>query len=289
MESTKTKELFNYEEAFSRNIGLLTKEEQRKLREFTVAIPGMGGAGGAHLISLVRQGFEKFKIADMDVFELKNFNRQYGANMETLGRSKVVVMKEEALKINPNCTIEIFEAGINNDNIDSFLKGVDLSVDGLDAFVVDTRRMFFNESLKRNIPVITAGPIGFSASFLIFLPGGPTFDQYFSVKDTTSNIDKLCAFFVGLVPKLLQRTYMKGASIKEKRGPSSIGSIDLCAGVVTINALKILLKRGSVKAVPYYQQFDVMRNKYVVKRLYFGNKNPLQQIKIKLLKYLLKD
>jgi len=83
---------FDRGEAFTRNIGLVTIEEQERLRDFTIAIPGMGGVGGANLISLVRQGFEKFKIADLDVYELKNFNRQYGARTDTLGKEKVVVM-----------------------------------------------------------------------------------------------------------------------------------------------------------------------------------------------------
>ncbi|MFZ2253351.1 MAG: ThiF family adenylyltransferase [Minisyncoccia bacterium] len=288
MKETDTSSQFNYDEAFSRNIGLLTLEEQQKLRNFTIAIPGMGGVGGAHFISLVRQGFEKFKIADFDVFELKNFNRQYGSRMDTLQKRKVDVMKEEALKINPNCTIEIFDSGIHAENINLFLKDVDLSVDGIDAFEVDVRRMFYNESLKKGIPLITAGPIGFSAAFLIFMPGGPTFDEYFAVKDSTSYLDKLAAFLVGLTPSLLQRTYMHDINLKEKRGSSSVGAINLCAGIVTIHALKILLKKGKVKAVPYYQQFDVMRNIYVAKRLHFGNYNPIQQIKMRLLKFMMK-
>lgn len=288
MKENDTSARFDYDEAFSRNIGLLTHEEQQKLRNFTIAIPGMGGVGGAHFISLVRQGFEKFKIADLDVFELKNFNRQYGARMDTLKKRKVDVMKEEALKINPNCVIEVFDSGIHAENINLFLKDVDLSVDGIDAFEVDVRRMFYNESLKKGIPLITAGPIGFSAAFLIFMPGGPTFDEYFAIKDSTSYLDKLVAFLAGITPSLLQRTYMHNLKLRAKVGPSSIGAINLCAGVVVIYALKILLKKDKVKAVPYYHQFDVMRNIYVVKRLHFGNYNPLQQIKMMLIKFMLK-
>ncbi len=97
-----TTPLYSYDEAYSRNEGLLTLEEQQKLRDFTIVIPGMGGVGGSHLITLVRQGFEKFRIADFDVFEVKNFNRQYGARLDTIWRNKTEVMKEEALKFNPN-------------------------------------------------------------------------------------------------------------------------------------------------------------------------------------------
>lgn len=286
---TNTQPVFDYSEAFSRNIGLLTEEEQAKLREFTIAIPGMGGVGGAYLIALVRQGFEKFKIADMDVYELKNFNRQYGANMSTIGRQKVHVMKEEALKINPNCCIETFDSGITPLNMYLFLDEVNIVVDALDAFEVDTRRTLYNESLKREIPIITAGPIGFGTASLIFMPGGPNFDEYFAIRDSTTYQKKVINFFAGLVPGLLQRRYLRGVNLNERRGPSSIGSISLCAGVVVIQVLKILLKKGTIHAVPYYQQFDVMRNKYVLGRMPFGNKNPIQQLKIKLARFFVKD
>lgn len=282
-------ETFDYTEAFSRNIGLLTPEEQATLRTHTIAIPGMGGVGGAHLISLVRQGFEKFKIADLDAYELKNFNRQYGARLETIGRPKVEVMKEEALKINPNCEIEIFPEGISEANIDQFLSGVDLGIDAIDAFTIDVRRLFINSALAKNIPVVSAGPIGFSTAFLIFLPDGPTYDEYFAVSDGMAYQDKLIAFFVGLVPKMLQRSYMQKTNLKEKRGPSSVGAINLCAAVSTIYALKVLLKKGSVRAVPYYHQFDLMRERYVSKQLWFGNHGPFQRIKMRLAKYLTTD
>ncbi len=280
---------FDYSLAFSRNIGLLSEDEQALLPQFTIAIPGMGGVGGAHLIALVRQGFMKFKISDMDNFEIQNFNRQYGARLDTVGRPKVDVMKEEALKINPRCQIEVFPTGVHADTIDSFLSGVDLVVDALDAFAIDARRLVFNQSLQKNIPVVTAGPIGFGTAFLIFKPGGPNFDDYFAINDGHSEEQKILRFMVGIVPSLLQRPYMKKVNLSEKRGPSSIGGVHLCAGVVAIYALKILLKKGTVKAVPYYHQFDVMRERYVVRRLWWGNYNPIQQLKLKIAAYLVRD
>jgi molybdopterin/thiamine biosynthesis adenylyltransferase len=280
---------FDYTEAFCRNIGLLTEEEQKQLRTFTIAIPGMGGVGGAHLVSLVRQGFEKFKIADLDTFELKNMNRQYGACMDTLAQPKAEVMNKQVLGINPHCHVDVFDAGITTENIATFLNGVDLCVDALDAFTIDERRMFFMEAWKRKIPVITAAPIGFGTAFLIFMPEGPSFDAYFAIHDSLSYEEKLIAFFAGLAPKLLQRSYMSRVSLSEKRGPSSVGAVNLCAGVVAITAVKILLKKGKVRAVPYYHQYDVMQDQYVTGKLWFGNNGPLQRLKIKIAKHLIRD
>jgi tRNA A37 threonylcarbamoyladenosine dehydratase len=58
-------------------------------------------------------------------------------------------MIDEVLQINPDCKIELFDQGINPENIDNFLDGVDLSVDALDIFVPKARRLFFNKSHKK--------------------------------------------------------------------------------------------------------------------------------------------
>src|SRR3954469_11385769 len=92
---------FSYDEAFSRNLGWLTEWEQQALRFKRVAIAGMGGVGGVHLLTFARFGIGAFNIADGDGLELVNFNRQAGARLDTIGRSKVAVMAESALQINP--------------------------------------------------------------------------------------------------------------------------------------------------------------------------------------------
>lgn len=271
---------FDYGEAFQRNIGLLTEEEQKRLKTFTIAIPGMGGVGSAHLISLVRQGFTRFKIADPDSYEIKNFNRQYGADLKTVGQNKAHVMKKKALAINPKLKIEIFPKGITPSNLNTFLERVDLVIDGLDFFEIDMRRALCNTSLKKNIPFVTAGPIGFSVAFLIFLPKGPNFDHYFNVDDSTPYEKKLISFAAGLAPKMLQRKYMRDVNLKEKKGPSSIAAVNACAAVTTVQAIKICLGKKPIKAVPYFHQFDMMVDKYVVGKIPFGNKNPLQRLKV---------
>ena len=70
---------FDYDKAFSRNIGWVTEDEQQRLRRARVAVGGLGGVGGVHLLTLARLGIGAFSIADFDVFDIVNFNRQVGA------------------------------------------------------------------------------------------------------------------------------------------------------------------------------------------------------------------
>src|ERR1700712_3756671 len=117
---------FSYEEAFDRNIGWLTEWEQAALRGKRIAIAGMGGVGGVHLLTLARLGVGAFHIADFDRFDIVDFNRQVGATISTLGQPKVDVLADMALDINPALQIRRFPAVINDNNLADFFDGVDL-------------------------------------------------------------------------------------------------------------------------------------------------------------------
>ena len=134
---------FDYYNAFSRNIGWVTAEEQEKLRNTKVAVGGLGGVGGDHSIVLARLGIGSFHISDMDDYDVPNFNRQAGANIHTVGKPKSQVMESTLRAINPTANVTNFEEGISDDNLEAFLDGVDLYVDSLDIFCVDIRRKVF--------------------------------------------------------------------------------------------------------------------------------------------------
>ena len=136
-----TAPIFDYETAFSRNIGWVTEREQQVLRYKRVAIAGLGGVGGRHLLTLTRLGIQNFNIADLDVFDVANLNRQLGADMTSVGRPKIEVMSELARSVNPDLDLRIFPDGVSESNLDAFLDDVDLYVDGLDFFALPARRM----------------------------------------------------------------------------------------------------------------------------------------------------
>ena len=272
--------LFRYDEAFARNIGWVTEAEQAALRGKRIAIAGVGGVGGVHLLSLARLGIGAFHVAEMDTFDLVNFNRQAGAMMSTLGRPKVDVMVEMARQINPELDIKVFGEGVNAGNLDAFLDGVDLYVDGLDFFAFQARRDTFNACHAKGVPAVTAAPLGMGTAVLSFLPGKMSFEEYFRL-DGCDEDEMAVRFLLGLSPAMLQRGYLADPSrvdFAARRGPSTIAACQLCAGVTATEALKILLGRGEVLCAPWGFQFDAYSNRYIKTWRPWGNRNPVQQI-----------
>lgn len=275
-----TKPVFSYDDAFSRNIGWLTEAEQQVLKGKRIAIAGMGGVGGIHLLTLARLGIGHFHLADFDTFDLVNFNRQAGAGMAHLGQPKARVMAEMARDINPELDIKLFPEGVSGDNLETFLEGVDLYIDGLDFFVFEIRRATFAACARRAIPAVTAAPLGMGAAVLSFLPGGMSFDDYFGLADCPDD-ERALRFMIGLSPAMLQRNYLVDPSqvnLAAKKGPSTAMACQICAGVAATEALKILLGRGRVLAAPRGFHFDAYRNRLVRTWRPGGAKNPLQRL-----------
>ena len=274
-----------YRESFKRNLGLVSETEQERLSRARVAIAGLGGVGGIHLATLARIGVGRFSIADLDTFEAANLNRQYGATMETMGKSKVEVMASAVRSINPGADVAVFPEGVHEGNIDAFLEGADLVIDGIDFFSVDARRLLFNRARQKGVWAVTSGPIGFGATLQVFSPEGMGFDEYFGINDGMSYIEKMVAFTVGLTPWPLHLKYMdlSKVNLATGTGPSFASACNLCASLVATAAIDILLKRRPIKSVPHYTQFDPYRGVYRKGYLALGGRNPLQALKRRIL------
>ena len=93
---------------FSRSQILLGASSMEKLKNSRVAVFGLGGVGSFAAEALVRTGVGHLLFIDNDVVSLTNINRQILADHSTLGRKKVDVMRERALRIHPAADIQTF-------------------------------------------------------------------------------------------------------------------------------------------------------------------------------------
>ena len=272
--------IFSYEEAFSRNIGWVTKAEQDKLHSAKVAIAGLGGVGGIHLITLARLGVGSFNVADFDTFDVANFNRQAGATVSTLGLPKVEVMAASARDINPTIKLTSFSQGVTADNVDAFLEGVDVYVDGLDYFAFAARNMLYAKLAEKRIPAVIAAPLGMGVAVINILPGGMSFEEYFQLAGYAEQ-EQAFRFLLGLSPAMLQLGYLvdrSAVNFEERRGPSTAMACQLCAGFAATETLKIILKRGKVLGAPWGLHFDPYRYKFKRTWRPWGNRNPIQRL-----------
>ncbi|HYG78192.1 MAG TPA: ThiF family adenylyltransferase [Planctomycetota bacterium] len=257
---------FNYERAFARNRGLLSAEEQHTLRRSCVALAGLGGVGGAHLQALTRMGIGAFRLADPDTFEVVNFNRQSGARLDSLGRNKAEVMAETARSINPEACVQTFTEGISRANLNAFLAGADVVIDGLEFFCIETRRMLFADCRERRIPIITAGPIGYGASVLVFTAEGQPFETFFRIEPEMTRAEQILAFALGLAPGLGGDVDPRYVDVEEQKGPALASSCLLCAAAAATEVLKLLCKRGRISAAPKGVHYDLFRGRSVTLR-----------------------
>lgn len=257
-------EVFDYDIAFQRNLGFLDKTDQETLRRSRVAIAGLGGTGGAQVHALSRLGIGAFNLADPDTFELANFNRQLGATMSSIGRTKATVMEELVLSINPEADIQLFDSGINPNNIEKFLEGVDLVVDSLDFYCFKERFFLYSTARKNNLWVITSPPLGFGCTLLIFDPNGMKFEDYFGFKEGMQEQELAQLLIKGVAPNAYMMEYLnKGGIDLEGHQLPSVGAAPfIVAGVVATEVMNILTNKKSVAAVPEVFEFDALLHKY---------------------------
>jgi molybdopterin/thiamine biosynthesis adenylyltransferase len=272
--------MFDYAEAFSRNLGWLTPHEQQRLRQARVAVAGMGGVGGVHVQALARLGVGALNLTDFDSFELANFNRQAGAATSTLGQAKVEVMRGFALDVNPESDVRVFPEGLSEHNLADYLDGVDLLIDGIDFFANSMRPALYRAARERGIPVVCAAPLGAGASLICFLPDGMSFDDYFGFAGC-DDLTKAVRFLVGMSPRLPQRHYLAYPEIVDfvkHRVPSLGMACQFAAGMAVTASMKLLLQRGGVKGAPHSSQFDAYLGRFYASWRPGGHRNPLQRL-----------
>lgn len=120
--------------SLSRTELLIGKEAMDKLRNSKVVVFGIGGVGSFTVEALARSGVGKLVLIDDDTLCLTNINRQIHATIKTISKSKVEVMKERVLLINPKCEVTTFETFVTEENISEIItEDTDYVVDAIDT------------------------------------------------------------------------------------------------------------------------------------------------------------
>ena len=142
-------------EQFSRLEILIGEDKLELIKNKRIAIFGIGGVGGAVVEALVRSGITKFDLIDNDIVSISNLNRQIIANLDTIGKYKVDVMKDRILSINKNAEVNVYKCFFLPENSNEFdFSQYDYVVDAVDTVTAKTE--IIRKSKESKIPVISS-------------------------------------------------------------------------------------------------------------------------------------
>jgi molybdopterin/thiamine biosynthesis adenylyltransferase len=156
------------EKRYSRNIGTIGEDGQRRLRGSHAAVAGAGGLGGAVFEILCRMGVGRITVIDCDSFEPTNLNRQLLATEKTIGKNKAEAAAKRAHEINPDVKVAAVKERISEKNAKAILEGARLACDCLG----NIRDRFALERAARSlgIPMVHAAVAGNHGQIITVFP-----------------------------------------------------------------------------------------------------------------------
>lgn len=158
-------------EKYSRQI-LLEKfgtEGQKLLMKKKVLVVGIGGTGGLISQLLVRGGIGTLLISDTDTVSISNIHRQLLFTEKDIGKRKMDIAYRYLKSINSDTEVIPVEEKIDGENIEKYVMGVDLVMDGTDNFL--SRYIINDACVKHNKPWIYSGVLATYGTVMPIIPG----------------------------------------------------------------------------------------------------------------------
>ena len=143
---------------------------QLKLCASCAVIIGCGALGCNIAVLLARAGVGKLKIIDRDFVEEHNLHRQVLFTEEDVKQQtpKAVAAQRALYKANSTIKIEGIVADVNSMNVESFCRGADVILDGLDN--LETRYLVNDVAMKHHTPWVYGGALGSSGMTMTIIP-----------------------------------------------------------------------------------------------------------------------
>ena len=120
------------EERYLRQIRLLGREGQERLREATVLVAGLGGLGSPVTLYLSVAGVGRLLLVDEGRLELSNLNRQVLYSVNDVGKFKALAAAERVHSLNPGVSVEPYVMNVQDERFEGLVHRADVVVDCLD-------------------------------------------------------------------------------------------------------------------------------------------------------------
>ncbi|WP_107855231.1 HesA/MoeB/ThiF family protein [Neisseria weaveri] len=168
-------------------------EGQEKLLNACVLVIGCGGLGAAALPYLAASGINRLIIADDDVIDNTNLQRQITFTEADLGRSKAIAMSERLQAINSRITIRPINERLHRTQLETLMQQADIVLDCSDNYT--TRQAVNQAAVNTQTPLVSGAAVRFQGQISVYradLPDSPCYTCLFEEGDAT---DGSCATF----------------------------------------------------------------------------------------------
>ena len=168
--AANTAEPFDYNGAFIINSGLLSAEDQQKIKQARITVMGMF-AGGSIAVMLARAGACNFTLIDHRSYQIDDMNRDIGCFNDTLGCNKAEVIKKEILRINPQAGVEACTGEISLKEIGEYIENSDVYFAQADDLALSAKSLVVAQRKKRF--AISFMPSGMTGYVIVLHPDLP--------------------------------------------------------------------------------------------------------------------
>ncbi|MCB9958249.1 MAG: molybdopterin-synthase adenylyltransferase MoeB [Rhodospirillaceae bacterium] len=138
---------------------------QQALAAASVLVVGAGGLGAPALLYLAAAGVGRLGVADDDVVDLTNLQRQVIHDTPAVGRPKVDSAAERLERLNPLVTVERHRLRVDGETAPALVAGYDLVIDGSDNFA--TRFLLADTCHAAQTPLVTAAILRFEGQLTV--------------------------------------------------------------------------------------------------------------------------
>ncbi|OGD57148.1 hypothetical protein A2V71_01805 [Candidatus Berkelbacteria bacterium RBG_13_40_8] len=248
-------------EHHSRNMGLLTEEEQKKIDEKTLLIAGCG-VGSLVAINAARLGFEKFVLVDGDKVELSNINRQ-GFSSHDVGKFKVNALAKRIKQINPHAEIKKYPIFVDIKNAARLVHKADIIFDTIDPDAAQAVIAMHRAAQKEHKTIIQPTDIGWGASVQIFTPESISYEKMIGLNPSTpvekvSNEEaftKFIQYFMQHMPTYVQKVAMEVVEGKRPHYPQPVSAAYILSAMAVMAAKRVACGQP-IKLAPDIVIFD---------------------------------
>lgn len=224
---------------YQRNRNAMTVSDQLTLFQSCAAVIGCGGLGGYIVEELARLGVGRIVVADPDVFEEHNLNRQLFSSPANLGTAKVTAAAKRINEINPAVTLVPLQTAFTPENGAELLAGCQVAVDALDS--IQVRLELAEVCTAINIPLVHGAIAGWFGHVSTQFPGDNTLQTIYrswkagkGVEQTLGNPSFTPAVIAGLeVAEVCKLLLGQGTSLKGRQLMIDLFSME--ASVITMS------------------------------------------------------